>query len=307
MASSVTFMTDAQPAPTPPETWQLRLLGGALGALCSGMVAIVTLPTIYLAIVALVGVPAGTVAGLVAAPTVVHTRRRLATMVALAAGATVIGAVGLIIGWTASQAAGAQGEGVGDLVVSAAQAILFIGYLSLILGLPVALVVAFVASYALRRLAPSAGRLWMAAAVVVTIVLALTAYAVVQAVVAASDQAAASADRVPLDFVVDNEGRRDYWVQWASSQDPAATLDPEVPFGGQEAEPGCTSGGDAIQGTNWGIWLWIDPQGLGGSAPGAPLVSSVSYGAHRPVAIRLTISPQDTVTVSDLVTPGAGC
>lgn len=304
MASSLAPTMDAPVAPTPPETWQLRLLGGALGALCSGLVAIITLPTIYLAIVALVGVPAGTVVGLFAAPTVVRSQRRVATLIAVASCAAMVGAVGLVLGYGATLVPEAQGANLGESVVSAA---LVVGYLSVILGLPVAIVVGYVASYALRRLAPAAGRLWLPAAILVAIVFAVTSYAAVQAVVASSQQAASSADRVSFDFVVENEGGHDYWIQWASSTDPAAVLDPDAEFSGQEAAPGCTSGSDALEGTNWGVWLWVDPHGQGGPTPGAPLVSSASYGARRPVAILLTISPQGAVTVSDLVTPGAGC
>lgn len=307
MTSSLSSTVDGTSGPRPPETWQVRLLGGALGALSSGVAAIVTLPTIYLAIVALVGVPAGTVVGLVAAPTVVRTQRRAATLVAVASCATVVGALGLVLGYGATLVPGARGANLGDIVVSAAQLALVVGYLSAILGLPVAFVVGYFASYALRRLAPSADRLWLPAALLVAIVFAVTSFAAVQAVVAASEHAASTADRVAFDFVVENEGSHDYLIQWASSTDPAAVLDPDGEFAGEEAAPGCTSGGDALEGTDWGVWLWVDPHGLGGPTPVAPLVSSASYGAHRPIAILLTISPQDTVTVSDLVSPGPGC
>lgn len=294
MTSSLTVTTDAQPAPTPPETWQLRLLGGAIGALCSGMAGVALfLWTGYLGLIGLVGVPAGTVVGLVAAPTVVRTRRRVSLLLALAVTATLTGAVMLSI-W--GVAAASRNANLGDLVAYVVPTTLFVVYLSFWFGGPLALVVAFLATMSLRKLAGRARRLWLPAALIVALVSLGSGVVVVQARANASDDAARLGDRVSFDYVLDNQSTADYWFSYGSSYGDAP-IDTGLLNGDSIGAGGCSSGSNSVQGSLWMTWLARDPDGMGVAPSGSPLVSSSSYGAHAPITLRITIRPDGTFVV----------
>jgi len=64
---------------------------------------------------------------------------------------------------------------------------------------------------------------------------------------------------------------------------------------------------DAIDGSDWAVWLRVDPHGLGGPEDGAPVSSSAAYGEHRPVALRFTIASDGTIAVADLGDAAATC
>ncbi|HTS15207.1 MAG TPA: hypothetical protein VMH24_06045, partial [Candidatus Sulfotelmatobacter sp.] len=282
--------------------WQLRLLGGALGALCSGLVAIIGLPTSVIAFAGLVGIPAGTVVGFIAAPSVLTTRRRLRLLIVLAFAATLVGWVTIVLLTLAAESAGAS---MAALLMYGTLLALGWGLLSLIFGWPMALVVAVLAGSLFRRLASNAARLWVPSVVVLGLV-AIAFYRLVASwSVAVGDEAARGYDRVPFDIVVSGQVDADYWLAYGSAYG-ADSIDPGNLNGSLIDGLGCSSTNDSVQGSDWALWVVPNPDGLSDTS-GPPLVSSSTYGAHMPVRLRVTIAPDGTVRVADLGDAPATC
>ena len=158
------------------ERWQLRLLGGAVAAMTSGLAAVVTGVTGIGLVIGLVGIPVGTVMGLCYAPEFM-TDGDTSSVEDLVAGlATFLGTVVVALLLAASQSERASPAEVLEFGFLATVAL---GIVSLIFGLPMTRVVTRLAISLGRRLAPRASVLWIPSAVVIAAVAAGTLQVVI--------------------------------------------------------------------------------------------------------------------------------
>jgi hypothetical protein len=154
-----------------PESWQLRILGGAVAALTSALAAVVTGVTGIGLVIGLVGIPVGTLMGLCYAPEFV-TDSDTSSVEDLVAGlATFLGTVALAMVLAVSQAKGAS---LPEVLEFGFLATVALGIASLIFGLPMTRVVTRLAISFGRSLAPRASILWIPSGVFIGAVAAGT-------------------------------------------------------------------------------------------------------------------------------------
>jgi hypothetical protein len=158
------------------QSWQLRLLGGAVAAVMSALAAVVTGVTGIGLVIGLVGIPVGTLMGLCYAPELVADVDTSPVEELVAGLATFLGTVVVALLAALSQAQGASPPEVLEFGFLATVAL---GIGSLIIGLPMTRVVTRVAISLGRRLAPEASILWIPSAVVIAAVAAGTLQVVI--------------------------------------------------------------------------------------------------------------------------------
>ena len=160
------------------ESWQLRVLGGAVAAVTSALAAVVTAVTGIGLVIGLVGIPVGTLIGVCYAPEFV-TDRDTSSVEELVAGlATFLGTVVLALLLAISQAKGAS---FAEVLQFGYLATVALGIAGLIFGLPMTRIVTRLAISYGRSLAPRASNLWIPSAVVIAAVAAGTVEVVLYA------------------------------------------------------------------------------------------------------------------------------
>lgn len=162
-----------------PAGWQLRLLGGAVGAVTSGVAAVVTGLTGIGLVLGVVGIPVGALLGLCYAPEFVADGDTSPVEDVVVGLATLIGTVALALLLAVSQADGAS---IAEVLQFGFLATAGLGIVSLIVGLPMTRVVMRAAISVGRRLALRATVLCIPSAVVIAGVAAGTIQAVILAV-----------------------------------------------------------------------------------------------------------------------------
>lgn len=161
-----------------PESWQLRLIGGAVAAVTSALAAIVTGVTGVGLVIGVVGIPVGTMVGLCYALEFVADGDTSPVEELVAGLAAFLGTVAVALLLALSQAQGASPPevlGFGFLATVA------LGIVTLIFGLPMTRVVTHLAISIGRRLAPGARILWIPSAVVIAAVAAGTLQVIILA------------------------------------------------------------------------------------------------------------------------------
>ena len=159
-----------------PESWQLRVLGGAVAAVTSALAAVLTGVTGIGFVIGLVGIPVGTLMGLCYAPEFMADRDTTSVEDLVAGLATFLGTVALALVLAVSQAKGAS---LPEVLEFAFLATVALGIASLIFGLPMTRVVTRLAISFGRSLAPRASILWIPSAVVIAAVAAGTLQVVI--------------------------------------------------------------------------------------------------------------------------------
>ena len=161
-----------------PERWQVRLLGGAVAAITSGLAAVLTGITGIGLVIGLVGIPVGALMGLCYAPEFVVDGDTSPVEEVIAGLATFLGTVAVALLLAISQADGASAPEILEFALLATVAL---GLVSLIFGLPMTRVVTHLAISLGRRLAPWASMLWIPSAVVIAVVTAGTLQVIILA------------------------------------------------------------------------------------------------------------------------------
>jgi hypothetical protein len=268
-----------------PNGLRLRVLAAAVGSIVSALAALVTAPTIILGIIGVVGVPVGAIIGFVVGPRLA--RERAASPIVVVSS---IAAVPLGVGIYTLFAAVAQGRGASllEIVGLAFPFALYVGLYALILGFPMALVVAAIAAQVFRRLAPRVDRLWVPSAVVVGLVATLTLGGLVGASANAGDQAAQRGDTVHFRYRVDNLSDEERSMEVRSFWNGTE-------YSGSSGLVGigrCTSSGDDwLLASDWAIWMspadsqWVD------RPAGDPVITSAAFGQHGSVELTIVINP----------------
>ena len=150
-------MVNAEPA----EDWQLRLLGGAAGAVTSGVAAVVTGLTGIGLVMGAVGIPVGALLGLCYAPEFMADGDSSSVEDVVVGLATLLGTLAVALLLAMSQADGASPDEVLQFGFLATAGL---GIVSLIFGLPLTRVVMRAAISVGRQLAPRATLLWIPSA-----------------------------------------------------------------------------------------------------------------------------------------------
>jgi hypothetical protein len=286
----------SEPARAAPK-WQIRLLGAGIGALLPFAFAIVTLPTVILAIIAAFGVFAGIVVGAAYGPSLVATSRRTPHVLRAGGVAFLIGSASYV-----ATAAIAEGHGASplDLLAFAFQVgvplVLGVG----IISAPMALLSAWVATITLVRLAPRARFLWAPALVLAAAAFAVTANALAAQFVATGgdggDMAARLGDQVPFEFLIIDQGHSDH-------QDRGYTLEIRSYWHGEvdsatsaNAYGLCTRDSMTLA-SDWVVWIgserdptWDD------RPPVASLASSEDFPYRGAANLTIIIAPDGTAT-----------
>ena len=185
---------------------KIRLLGGALGALVSAGAAFAGALTIILGIVGVVGIPVGAVIGFALAPRIVRAASQSGLVLVAALAAVPLGTFLFALPTALAEGRGAS---VLEVVGRALEYSIALGLFGVVLGFPMALIVAAIAAHLLRRLAPRVDRWWVPASVVLGLVAVMVAFAVASAIDDQTDRVAEFADRVGFTYRVDNLSDRE--------------------------------------------------------------------------------------------------
>jgi hypothetical protein len=275
-----------------PAEWKLRVVGAAAGGVSSGSLALLLSWTIVGLYIGLVGIPVGAITGAIFAPRLIRAQRPAGGVVRAAIVACVIGVVGL-----SSAVALVEGRGASiiDLIEFAALLGLFLfGPISLVLGLPMALAAATVATWWGRRAVRHVERLWLPAVVVVLTVAVSTAVQFAGAVRAGGTEAARRGDQVSAEYRIHN----DFAPALGS---PRVLLEARSYWDGKRAGAWtagvgtCGQGKNTLQESDWGFWIGRDGGRWQDRPDGDPVVTNEDYGPG-PVRLTITIAPDGTAT-----------
>jgi hypothetical protein len=293
-----TATSTSVPVGTRAPTWQIRALGGAVGAVASCACAFVSLAVIpvlgaLLALAGFVGVPIATVLGVLLAPGLVARTDPKATVLTVSAAATVLGTAGFgLVLYALAYEWVEYPWSLPSLIFG----YLILGTLfDLLFGWPFTLAVVAVWSWALRRLVRYVRRLWIPSIVVVGLVALQIGGCVAGVGLTVGEQAAMRSDRRALEYRVDNQSAREYLLDVRSlwKGQPTNGSFPAVLFAGS-----CV-GRDWLQ-SSWSIWL-IDPEQTNADPSATPLgsrlASSDAYPFAGPVRVALTIRPDGTTSL----------
>jgi hypothetical protein len=154
-----------------PHAWQLRILGGAAGAIASAAAAVVTAPTGIGLIICATGIPAAALVGICYAPELLAEGDVTEVEDAAIGLAVLLGTTGLALVLALSQSRGATPSEVMEFGFLATTGL---GAISLLFALPMARIVTRIAISLRRVLAPRAGILWFPSALVLAMVAAGT-------------------------------------------------------------------------------------------------------------------------------------
>jgi hypothetical protein len=162
-----------------PGQWKLRTLGAALGAGFSAVVGVLLIWTGIGFYAGLVGIPAGAIAGAIYAPRLARVPKPARSIVRAAWVACLLGIAGHMIVLAIAAALGPMTPWYAALAGLAffAVAVAITGF---VVGFPVALVVAWLATWSGRRVAEQADRVWLPAVVAALAMAALTGFQAVR-------------------------------------------------------------------------------------------------------------------------------
>jgi hypothetical protein len=152
--------------PTPAE-WQLRLLGGAVGAIVSAATALVTAPTLFGFVIGLAGIPIAALIGLCYAPELLAQPAEAPIPGSILGLATFLGTVFTAMLFSVSQSHGASPF---EILEFGYLATIGLGLVSLLVGVAVVNLVTHWSVAIGRRLAPRAPILCIPSAVVLVAV-----------------------------------------------------------------------------------------------------------------------------------------
>jgi hypothetical protein len=274
----------------PAAAWQIRLLAGASGAVCSAAAGLLLTPTVMGLIFGLVGTPVAAFLGVVYGPELLGEEANESLLRTTAALATVIGTAGVGIGFAITQSRGAS---IGEVSELAFVVTSLLGVVSGLLGYPLARIVSRLGYRLGRRLLPLAGRVWLPSAVVLALVAVGTVFAATVAVRPAGFVAAVFGQRVPFTYVIRNlSGSDGYLLEARSYADgDVAALD-EFP-----AHSTCTAGEATMLNGSWALWLTDDPESAWADEPrGDPLVTSSQVGDQGRVDLTIVIGSDGAAT-----------
>lgn len=271
---------------------QLRLLGGALGASLSLILAIIGIPTVIVTVIGLLGIPVGVLLGAALGPRVVasSTPGQLAFLIGLAAAM-----IGILLYVSLVVLGQSSGASAGQVLVLIPGYLLYIGLYGLIFGAPLTILVAFIAVWLLRRLAARSAQLWIPSAIALSL-LAISIGGGVALVLphVSGDQAAQQGDLVAFEYQLTNQSSTDYtfdvhsyWKGAASSGSSLSSL------------AACSSGfgSDWLQSSNWEIFLIVGNNSAGQDLTNAPLITSADWQAPGPVRLTINIDAKGAVSL----------
>ena len=153
-----------------PSGWKLRALGAALGAGFSALVGVLLIWTGIGFYVGIVGIPAGAISGALFAPRLARSTEPASEAVVAACVACVLGIAGhiAVVGVLAAV------DPWSDPLLGFAFLAVSFTFGGLIVGLPVAMVVSWLATWSGRRVAGQADSLWLPAVMGALVMAALT-------------------------------------------------------------------------------------------------------------------------------------
>lgn len=275
-------------------SYRLRVVAAAAGAVASLALAAVTFFTGIGLVVGLVGAPVGATVGALVGPRVVRSTNPGGVVLLAALLAIPVGSVGFA---TATAIGEGHGASAGDLVAYVSYWSLGpFGVIGAMVGGPMALLGAALASWWLRHTTHPERR-WAPAAAVVLLVGGFTVLGFISAAQRGGDEAARIGDRVTFEYVVRDTGDGDY-------SDHGYLLEVRTFWHGDTVEGTgsgsidiCQRGTDTLQGSDWEIWIGSDRDvGWVDRSVDPPLVSSASFGTGVPVRLTIIIAPDGTAS-----------